>query len=148
MNLYSQPSSIEPVTILLVDDDDVDAMGIERAIAKLQIDNPLVRARDGVEALEILHNGATVAAPYLILLDLNMPRMNGLELLAKLRQDPQLSSSVVFVFTTSQDAQDKLAAYKLNVAGYIFKQRKSDGFIRVMDMLNHYCNVVELPAPL
>lgn len=136
----------KPVTILLVDDDDVDAMGVQRALQKLKIVNPLVRARDGLEALELLRTADAVQRPYLILLDLNMPRMNGIEMLNELRQDPALCSSVVFVLTTSQDDQDKFAAYNKNVAGYIVKKHVGDGFMRVMEMLDHYWRVVELPV--
>lgn len=92
--MASSPQS-KPVSILLVDDDDIDVMGIQRAFTKLKILNPITRARDGAEALELLREGK-LSKPYLILLDINMPRMNGLEMLDALRQDPQLSSSVVF----------------------------------------------------
>ncbi len=136
----------KPVTILLVDDDDVDAMGVQRALQKLKIVNPLVRARDGLEALMLLRTPDAVQRPYLILLDLNMPRMNGIEMLIELRQDPALCSSVVFVLTTSQDDEDKFAAYNKNVAGYIVKKQVGDGFMRVMEMLDHYWRVVELPV--
>ena len=135
-----------PVTILVVDDDDVDVLGIERALKKLKIANPIVRAHDGVEALEILRSPEGLPRPYLILLDINMPRMNGQEMLAELRQDKSLSSAVVFVLTTSQDDQDKLMAYSKHVAGYIVKQHVGDGFMRVTEMLDHYWRVVELPV--
>ncbi|MFZ6653950.1 response regulator [Undibacterium sp. TJN19] len=135
----------KPVTILIVDDDDVDVMGIERALKKLKIANPIVRARDGIEALEILRQPNGVTRPYLILLDINMPRMNGQEMLAELRRDTQLSPAVVFVLTTSQDDQDKVLAYSQHVAGYIVKQHVGDGFMRVIEMLDRYWRIVELP---
>ncbi|MBC3917706.1 response regulator [Undibacterium sp. CY18W] len=135
----------KPVTILIVDDDDVDVLGIERALKKLKIANPIVRAHDGIEALQILRQPNGVARPYLILLDINMPRMNGLEMLAELRQDKTLSSAVVFVLTTSQDDQDKVLAYSKHVAGYIVKQHVGDGFMRVIEMLDRYWRLVELP---
>lgn len=133
------------VTILLVDDDDVDAMGVERALKKLKIANPVVRARDGVEGLELLRHESAVQRPYIVLLDINMPRMNGLEMLAELRADSQLSRAVVFVLTTSKSDEDKVAAYQQHIAGYIVKNQVSDGFLRVMEMLDHYWRVVELP---
>lgn len=77
----SQTARYKEVTILLVDDDDVDFMAVQRAMQQLRLLNPLVRARDGLEALEMLGDGR-VRCPYLILLDLNMPRMNGLEFLS------------------------------------------------------------------
>lgn len=135
----------QPVTILLIDDDDVDAMGLERAMRKLKIRNPVVRARDGLEGLALLRDEKAIQRPYQILLDLNMPRMSGIEMLKELRQDPLLSSSVVFVLTTSHDEHDKLAAYEEHVAGYIVKKNVGDGYTRVMEMLDHYWRVVELP---
>lgn len=135
------------VTILLVDDDDVDVMGVERALKKLKIVNPIVRAHDGIEALALLRHPDAVQRPCIVLLDLNMPRMNGLEMLTELRADPQLSSSVVFVLTTSSADEDMVNAYQKHVAGYIVKSRVGDGFLRVMDMLDHYWRVVELPMP-
>jgi CheY-like chemotaxis protein len=133
------------VVLLLVDDDDVDAMGIRRALDRLRIANPYVRARDGIEALEMLRDGR-VKRPYLILLDINMPRMNGIEMLEALRDDPELANSVVFVLTTSQDDQERMAAYRNNIAGYIVKGRTADGFIEVVTMLDHYWKVVDLPV--
>lgn len=134
------------VTILLVDDDDVDVMGVTRALKKLKIINPIVRAHDGIEALELLRHSDAIQKPYLILLDINMPRMNGLEMLAELRKDAVLSDSVVFVLTTSKIDEDKVAAYKNHVAGYIVKNRVEDGFMRIIDMLDHYWRIVELPT--
>lgn len=134
------------VTILLIEDDDVDVMGVERALKKLKILNPIVRARDGIEGLALLRDPQAVKRPYIVLLDLNMPRMNGLEMLAALREDQALSSAVVFVLTTSNEDQDKVSAYQQHVAGYILKSQVGDGFLRVMDMLDHYWRVVEFPV--
>jgi len=133
------------VTIMVVDDDDVDAMGIERALKKLKILNPVVRARDGIEGLSILRQPDVVHKPYILLLDINMPRMNGLEMLTILRNDPALSSTVVFMLTTSKIDEDKVAAYNQHVAGYIVKTQVEDCFIRVTTMLDQYWRVVELP---
>lgn len=93
------------VNLLLVEDDEVDVQGLKRAFAKSRIGNPITVARDGIEALEILRgeNGqAKLAKPHLILLDLNMPRMNGLEFLEAIRADEDLKTSVVFMITTSR----------------------------------------------
>lgn len=133
------------VTILLVDDDDVDVMGVERALKKLKILNPIVRACDGLEGLALLRDSQAVKRPYIVLLDLNMPRMNGLEMLAELRKDSRLSNAVVFILTTSKADEDKVEAYQQHVAGYIIKSQVGDGFLRVMEMLDHYWRVVELP---
>jgi CheY-like chemotaxis protein len=111
------------VTILLVDDDDVDVMGVQRALKKLKIVNPIVRARDGLEGLSLLRDPQSVRRPYIVLLDLNMPRMNGLEMLTELRKDSALSSAVVFILTTSKADEDKVEAYQQYVAGYIIKSK-------------------------
>ncbi|WP_219017694.1 response regulator [Shewanella algae] len=140
----SQTARYKEVTILLVDDDDVDFMAVQRAMQQLRLLNPLVRARDGLEALEMLGDGR-VRCPYLILLDLNMPRMNGLEFLSHIRNDPVLSLSVVFVLTTSSADEDKVEAYKHHVAGDMVKHEISDGFYNIFNMLESYWRIVELP---
>lgn len=132
------------VTLLLIDDDDVDVMGIERALRKLEVRNPVIRARDGIEGLAKLRECASSRKPFLVLLDLNLPRLNGLELLAEIRKDPTLSNAVVFVLTTSKAEEDKHTAYQHNIAGYIIKSQMSDGVMRAMEMLHGYWRVVEL----
>lgn len=131
-------------TILLVEDDDVDAKMVVRAFTKLRIANPIVRAKDGVSALELLRDN-TVTRPYIILLDLNMPRMGGLEFLEQLRNDPVLNTSIVFVLTTSKDDEDKGAAYNQNIAGYIIKEKLQNGFDELVKLLDCYWRIVELP---
>ena len=136
------------VTLLLVDDDDGDARSVQRAFASARIANPIVRAIDGIDALDILrgNNGKTkLTPPYLLLVDLNMPRMNGIELVEALRQDHDLHSCIVFVLTTSSRDEDKVAAYDLNVAGYIVKEHAGQDFQRLIDMMQCYWRVVELP---
>lgn len=131
-------------TILLVDDDDIDAKTVERAFKKLRIANPIIRAKDGVMALELLRDG-TVPSPYIILLDLNMPKMGGLEMLEELRRDEILNNSIVFVLTTSKDDEDKVAAYNKNIAGYILKDKVQNGFDGLVKLLDCYWRIVELP---
>jgi len=132
------------VHILLVEDDDVDAEAVQRAFNKHKIANPIVIAKNGVEALEVLQNGG-VPRPNIILLDLNMPRMNGIEFLVAIREDPKLQDLVVFVLTTSDEDRDKCAAYNQNVAGYLVKSKVGDGFINLVEMLDCYWRYVELP---
>lgn len=139
-------SSYREATILLVEDDDVDAEGVVRALKKLNLPNPLVRAYNGSEGLALLRDSSVVARPYIILLDINMPCMNGLEMLASLRQGQTLATSVVFMLTTSNSEKDKIAAYEHQVAGYIVKSQEGQGFVRVMEMLDHYLHVVDLPV--
>lgn len=132
-------------TILLVEDDDVDAMGLERSMRKINFSNPLVRARDGVEALEILRS-KRVNKPYIILLDLNMPKMGGLEMLDVLRQDESISDSIVFILTTSRNEEEISIAHKYNVAGYIVKSSLSQDFNKLLEFLGMYCLLMEFPA--
>ncbi len=138
-------NNYKTVSILLVDDDDVDAMGVERALKKLKLANPFYRARDGVEGLEMLRD-KEIDQPFLLLLDLNMPRMTGIEMLKVLRSDPDLTGTVVFVLTTSDDDKDKLAAYNEHIAGYIVKTKLDTDFSELMQLLDHYWRLVELPA--
>lgn len=136
------------VNILLVEDDDVDVMAVKRSFRELRIANPLFEARDGVEALEQLRGKPgtpPIPSPLIILLDLNMPRMNGIEFLVEIRKDPQLHSSVVFVMTTSSDENDRVRAYNYNVAGYVLKHNPGRSFIDAVSMLEHYWRIVELP---
>jgi len=136
------------VNLLLVEDDEVDVQGLKRAFSKSRIGNPITVARDGIEALEILRgeNGQTkLAKPHLILLDLNMPRMNGLEFLDAIRADEDLKASVVFMITTSKAEEDKARAYEKNVAGYIVKQDPANTFMQAVALLEHYWKIVEFP---
>jgi CheY-like chemotaxis protein len=120
-------------------------MNIRRAFKKNNIANPLFVAGNGVEALEQLRNGGVPRERRIILLDLNMPRMNGIEFLRELRADPELKLSVVIVLTTSNDERDRIEAYNLNVAGYILKPVTFTNFSEVMAALNKYWALVELP---
>ena len=136
------------VNLLLVDDDEVDVQGLKRAFAKSRIGNPITVARDGIEALEFLRgeNGRQkLAKPHLILLDLNMPRMNGLEFLEAIRADKDLKNSVVFMITTSKAEEDKAPAYEQHVAGYIVKQDPANTFMQAVALLEHYWKIVEFP---
>ena len=127
--------------IFLVEDDAVDTEAVRRALKKADIGNPFINASDGVEALEILtgKRGKKIEQPCIMLLDINMPRMNGLQLLAELRKDDALKRNVVFMLTTSAMEVDKLAAYNDQAAGYILKENL-DGFAAA---LARYCAVNE-----
>jgi CheY-like chemotaxis protein len=137
-----------PLNILLVEDDDGDAKAIERAFKKARIANPILRAVDGLEALEMLKGtGGKMKppSPYLLLVDLNMPRMNGIQLIQALRADPDLRHTVAFVLTTSKRDEDKTAAYDLNVAGYILKRTAGNDFLNLVSLVDFYWRIVELP---
>jgi len=133
------------LNILLVDDDDIDVMNVRRAFDKGRIANPLFVARDGEEALEMLRGDAFPKARRLVLLDLNMPRMSGIEFLRIVRADPALRATSVVVLTTSADERDKVDAYDLNVAGYLLKPVTLGTFVEVMAALQKYWQLVELP---
>jgi CheY-like chemotaxis protein len=133
------------LNILLVEDDAVDVLNVRRAFEKNKIANPLFIASNGIEALQMLRNGGVPADRRLVLLDLNMPRMNGIEFLRHLRTDPQLNQTPVVVLTTSNDERDKVEAYNLNVAGYLVKPVTFVNFVELMATLNKYWSLVELP---
>jgi CheY-like chemotaxis protein len=131
--------------IMVVDDDDIDVMNVQRAFEKNRITNPLHVARDGIEALSLLRSGAVPEGRRLVLLDLNMPRMGGIEFLRALRGDPALAATSVVVLTTSNEERDKVDAYRLNVAGYLVKPVTFTSFVELMAALNKYWTLVEMP---
>jgi CheY-like chemotaxis protein len=133
------------LNILLVEDDDVDVMNVRRAFTKGNITNPLFVAGNGLEALERLRSDEIPKARRLVLLDLNMPRMNGIEFLRELRADPELTLTPVVVLTTSDAERDKVEAYNLHVAGYLLKPVTFASFCETMASLNKYWTLVELP---
>ena len=133
------------LNILLVEDDEVDVMNVRRAFSQHNIRNPRFVAGDGVEAFEKLRSGEIPKERRVILLDLNMPRMNGIEFLRELRKDPDLSATTVVVLTTSKDERDRIEAYNLNVAGYLVKPVTFTNFCEVMVALNKYWSLVEFP---
>lgn len=138
-----------PAKFLIVDDDRVSVMAMQRAMHKLRIVNETHVCTDGRHALDFLiaevekHENLP---PYIITLDLNMPRMGGIEFLDRLRAEPLLSRVVVFVFTTSDTPEDVESAFSHNVAGYIVKENPSETFSAALDMLDAYARIVELPA--
>lgn len=137
------------VNILLIDDDDVAAESVVRSLRKHTIDFPVTLARDGIEALEILrktHPDLNIEKPYIILLDLNMPRMNGFEFLQEIRSDKQLRDSVIFVLTTSNFDSDRARAYQENIAGYMVKSAVGPQFSKLAALLDNYRNTVALPS--
>lgn len=143
----SNHDNAKTVSLLIVDDDDIDAMALQRALHKLKLLNPLYRAKDGLEAIELLRAG-DIPSPYIILLDLNMPRMNGLEFLEELRSDPALTHAIVFILTTSKSDEDIISAYREHVAGYLLKQNMDSDFLQVVGLLDHYWRIIELPEAI
>lgn len=117
--------------ILLVEDDRVDVMTVQRALSKHRIVNPLYVARTAVEALEMLRGDGVDQIdppPALILLDLNLPRMSGIDFLRELRSDSALCELVVIVLTSSNEPNDRAAAFRYEVEDYIVKPHSFDEF--------------------
>lgn len=137
-----------PITVLHVEDDDVDALAVERAFRNVTRAPSILRAKDGDEALEILRGAdptRRLTRPYVVLLDWNLPRMSGGEVLSRIRADRELRSSVVFVLTTSRSADDRRAAYDHNVAGYLVKSELGDELTERLALIADYGCLVELP---
>jgi CheY-like chemotaxis protein len=130
--------------ILLVDDDEIDVMNVRRAFQKGKITNPLFVAEDGLIALEMLRCGPLPEERRLVLLDLNMPRMNGIEFLRELRADLQLRATPVVVLTTSAEERDRVEAYGLHVAGYLVKPVRFAAFVELMTTLTRYWSTMEM----
>ncbi len=133
------------LNILLVEDDEVDVMNVQRAFERNHMTSALFVAGNGLEALDMLRSKKIPRERRLILLDLNMPKMNGIEFLEELRADPELSSTPVVVLTTSNDDQDKLDAFNFNVAGYLLKPVTFSAFCDKMATLDKYWALVEMP---
>jgi CheY-like chemotaxis protein len=138
------------VSILIVDDDEIDTRAVERALRQQRIVNPVFTASDGQEGLAMLRGEggrSKVPRPCLILLDLNMPRMNGLQFLHELRGDSSLTDNIVFVLSTSRADEDKAAAYRQHIAGYLEKPDTGADFLRAVQMLKSFVLSVQFPPP-
>lgn len=134
-----------PVTVFAIDDDEVDIELLRRALKRARLNVALITAEDGAAALDMLEQGR-VSKPYIMLLDINMPRLNGIELLARLREHPQHRDAVVFILTTSANPRDVKDAYRFNIAGYLVKSQMGEQFSKVVELLKSYQSVVLLPV--
>ena len=130
--------------ILLLEDDTVDAMTVKRALKDIKVINPLVRTCNGEEGLAYLRDEKN-PKPCVILLDLNMPKMNGLEFLGIVKADEQLKKIPAIVLTTSKDDQERLRGFQLNVAGYIIKPVDYAKFVEAVRIVNLYWTLSETP---
>lgn len=134
------------ISFLLVEDDEVDIMNVKRAFEKNKITNPLHIARDGLAALELLKRKPNIDNfPNVILLDLRMPKMDGIEFLNNIRSDSELKKLIIIVLTTSDDDRDIVSAYNQNVAGYIVKPITFDKFMQAMATINLYWTLSKVP---
>jgi CheY-like chemotaxis protein len=129
--------------ILLVEDDDVDALTTKRALTEIKVTNDIVHTFDGEEAVAYLKNGKP--KPCVILLDLNMPKMNGFEFLRIIKADENLRNIPVIILTTSDTDQNVLDSYKLGVAGYITKPVNYRQFVDTMRTVDMYWTLSKLP---
>ncbi len=135
-------------TILLVEDDDVDATTVVRGLTRADIRNPVVRARDGIEAMEMLlgiNGKQKLLPPYVLLVDVRMPRLDGLGLVRRVRSNRMLQRTIIFVLTTSDSDRDRAEAYDAHVAGYIVKSSVPGQFHAFARMLDYYLTIVAPP---
>ena len=135
-------------TFLLIDDDRVNLVATERAMARLGLKNPIRTAHDGLDALALLRGEDgrdPVTTPYVILLDINMPQMDGFELLDELRSDPALADAVVFILSSSNAKADVMRAYRRNVAGYIVKADTVANQLAALEMIEKFTRIIVLP---
>lgn len=130
--------------ILLVEDDHVDILTIKRALREIQVPNPVVTAENGEVALAHLRDPAS-ERPCIILLDLNMPIMNGIEFLQQAKGDRALRSIPVIVLTTSDEQQDKVSSFNLSVAGYMAKPVDYRRFVEMIRFVDAYWTISEMP---
>lgn len=135
---YSKP-------ILLVEDDRVDAMTVFRALKDINVTNLLVHVQNGEEALDYLEDENN-QIPCLILLDLNMPRMNGIEFLKIVKNNDNLRMIPVVILTTSSEEWDKIEAFRFNVAGYMVKSIDYEKFVNVIRAIDLYWTLSEMPC--
>ena len=130
--------------VLLVEDDSIDAMTVKRALLDLGLQTLIVRSTNGEEALQYLRDD-TSEKPSIILLDLNMPKMNGIEFLRIIKSDEKLKTIPVIVLTTSKEDHDVIDSFELSVAGYMIKPVDYWQFVEVMKTINMYWTLSELP---
>jgi CheY-like chemotaxis protein len=142
-------SSGKPLHIILIEDDEVDAEAIERAFQALGVPIKTTRFADGrmaIDALRSVWGNQLHNEPHVILLDLNMPRMNGLSFLDELRKEPVLRRSIVFALTGSELEEDKAAAYDRRVAGYLVKAHLGHDYSALRELLDVYYQAIEFPV--
>lgn len=130
--------------ILLVEDDRVDAMTVKRALSEIDSSSPVNIVANGEEALEFLRNKRN-DRPGIILLDLNMPKMNGIEFLKIAKAEPNLRRIPVIVLTTSQQESEKVESFNLGAAGYIIKPLSYEQFLEMVKAIDKYWTISELP---
>lgn len=134
---------VESRTILLVEDDKVDVMTVKRAVKKVGIHNPMAVAQNGEEAIRYLKDEAN-STPGLILLDINMPRMNGIEFLREREKDIEMKKIPVIMLTSSREDQDRLESFQHSIAGYMIKPVDFQQFVGMMETIKGYWSMSEI----
>jgi CheY-like chemotaxis protein len=143
--------NVEPLTIVLAEDDDGHASLIHRNLERAGLTNGFIRVRDGQEALDLLqgvgeHAGKLIHGGFLLLLDINMPRVDGVEVLRQIKADPALASTPVIMLTTTDDPREVERCYKLGCNVYITKPVAYDRFVEAIRQLGLFLQVVKVPA--
>lgn len=133
--------------LLLVEDDDLDVMNVHRALGQAAEVASISVCRDGVEAMKLLRAGTLALERLVIVLDLRMPRMSGLEVLRELRADSHLKRIPAVILTTSDDPHDRAAAFMLGAAGYFVKPAAPGRFRQIMDAMRSYWSAAEFAPP-
>ena len=141
----TDPNQANPLRLFLIDDDEIDVENVRRALVENEAVFELAVACDGEQALAMLESGQVDPHELIVLLDLNMPRMNGTEFLRALRESERFRRLPVVVLTTSDDDRDKVEAYELNVAGYILKPVTFTAFVDTMAAVEAYWRLQEFP---
>lgn len=132
------------VSLLVVEDDDVDFKLLMHSFSKRKIANAILRAKNGLDALSKIENGE-VQEPFFVLLDINMPKMNGWEFLEALRANPKHAHTVVFINTTSNDEVDIKKGFEEHVAGYFHKDNVSHSIDKLVEVIDGYWQIVVMP---
>ncbi len=132
----------KPLNILLLEDDTIEVMKFNRAIKSLNLPHKVIEANNGVEALDFIKNKAII--PDVIILDLNMPKLNGIEFLKILKEDEKLKYIPSIILSTSSNHKDLLECYKIGVAGYLIKPLKYEEYVKKIDRLLNYWSINEL----
>lgn len=129
---------------MLIEDDDVDVMTVKRALKDLKVTNELVPMGDGEEAIEYLKSEGAVK-PCIVLLDLNMPKMDGTEFLKIVKEDSALKKIPVVILTTSSSDRDVIESFELGAAGYMVKSIDYEKFVETIQTIDRYWTLSKLP---
>lgn len=140
--LMKKPDNLKSLNILLIEDDIIEVMKLKRATDSLQLNHKITEANNGEEALQLLEKKDSL--PDIILLDLNMPKINGIEFLKILKADDRLKYIPTIILTTSNNQRDLLECFKIGIAGYVLKPLKYEDYVSKIEKLLAYWSINEL----